>query len=775
MKRWMIPILLGVLILSGCVRVNLPPLIKDFDVPDSIAGNSVLKLSAVVIDPDGDAVEVKFSFGSKVKEGIPEDDRFTAEFAVPQVESTKSFLASVIARDEHGMASIPMVKMIKVFPNASPVVLNINAPKSVNEGSIFEVSARVSDPNGLSDVASVVFFFNGVEEVAEAVDGEASAQFHAPLVDSDTDFEISAYAVDKHGARSDIATTSITVLDLNSPPLPPSNPDPPDGATSVSLSPVLRWSCSDPDGDDLFYDVYLGETPDLQKIAPNIHENQYALSSLAPMKTYYWKIVARDAKGAETSGSVWKFTTRSGVNVSLIFGEMSVGRIGYINVKVEDNDENPIASTPVSLEYYDEGSDDWKPLNDALTGAPTSTTDSNGVATFSVLFKTSGSVRVRAKLADNPFIYSEANLNVEKPNWIFLIYLSADNNLEDFALLDMNEMRNASLDVSVFALFDSSEVNTETEDSLLVMDENGNWVTLQTFSVDLNTGDPNTLEIFTDYILGFESNYHALVIWNHGSAWLYDSHYRAIAFDDTSDDALSLSEIREALQSLGKRLDLLGMDACLMGSLEALYELRNQVVYLVASASLEPGNGWNYDFLKRIGSTDGPESVGELIVNRYFYAYPYPPYVLTMGVYDASKLRDLAESVSNFGYVLRDSLDSSLRSRLIDYLNNSVVHYGSEAGLEYIVDMGDFAFSVYANESDALKESADSVLNAISNAVVYFRVAGGNSSSSTRGLSIFLPTSSSDFYNRIPDMNALQFYTDTTLLGWKLFLSDFVE
>jgi uncharacterized protein (TIGR02145 family) len=41
-------------------------------------------------------------------------------------------------------------------------------------------------------------------------------------------------------------------------PNPPSSPSPADGDTAVFSSVVLGWSCSDPDGDPLLYDLYFG-------------------------------------------------------------------------------------------------------------------------------------------------------------------------------------------------------------------------------------------------------------------------------------------------------------------------------------------------------------------------------------------------------------------------------------------------------------------------------------------------------------------------------------
>ncbi|PMQ00929.1 MAG: hypothetical protein CBR30_08445 [Dictyoglomus sp. NZ13-RE01] len=44
----------------------------------------------------------------------------------------------------------------------------------------------------------------------------------------------------------------------NNSPNIPQDPFPPNEAPGVTINPVLSWSCSDPDGDALVYDIYFG-------------------------------------------------------------------------------------------------------------------------------------------------------------------------------------------------------------------------------------------------------------------------------------------------------------------------------------------------------------------------------------------------------------------------------------------------------------------------------------------------------------------------------------
>jgi len=95
----------------------------------------------------------------------------------------------------------------------------------------------------------------------------------------------------------------------NLPPNTPSNPNPVDNATGVSIDVTLSWSCSDPDGDSLTYDIYFGTSSSLSLVKSDHTSNTYDPGTLQYSTTYYWKIVAKDGRGEVTEGPVWRFTT----------------------------------------------------------------------------------------------------------------------------------------------------------------------------------------------------------------------------------------------------------------------------------------------------------------------------------------------------------------------------------------------------------------------------------------------------------------------------------
>jgi len=118
---------------------------------------------------------------------------------------------------------------------------------------------------------------------------------------------------DNDGAITDI-TKQINVSKGNSPPNKPYQPSPANGSINVSLNPILSWVCSDPDGDDLKYDVYFGTSKNPTKIVSNQSFNIFNPGTLDYETTYYWRIVAWDVYGAKNESEVWHFTTSMPLN-----------------------------------------------------------------------------------------------------------------------------------------------------------------------------------------------------------------------------------------------------------------------------------------------------------------------------------------------------------------------------------------------------------------------------------------------------------------------------
>ncbi len=108
------------------------------------------------------------------------------------------------------------------------------------------------------------------------------------------------------------STTNISASNTtsNTPPTI-NNETPVNGSTGISIDVTLSWSCFDPDGDNITYDVYFGVNNPPLKVSSNQSLNSYNPGTLNYSTTYYWYIVAWDTNDTSNVSSIWCFTTKS--------------------------------------------------------------------------------------------------------------------------------------------------------------------------------------------------------------------------------------------------------------------------------------------------------------------------------------------------------------------------------------------------------------------------------------------------------------------------------
>jgi len=221
--------------------------------------------------------------------------------------------------------------------------------------------------------------------------------------------------------------------------------------------------------------------------------------------------------------------------------------------------------------------------------------------------------------------------------WTIGIYMCADNGMNDQAYVDLAEM---------MAIGSTSEVNIVVQVDNAARDSNPNCrryliaKNKRHLLADLGEVDmADTLEIaaFARFLgQRFPARNYGMVFWDHASGWYpADSQevplVRSVLLDESHNSYVSVSggELRAALrncrQELGKRLTLLGFDACLMGSVEVGAEVSEYADYLLASEGLVPWGGFPYDEMLGIlvaRPTLLPTEFLEQMCEKYVEAYP---------------------------------------------------------------------------------------------------------------------------------------------------------
>ena len=116
-------------------------------------------------------------------------------------------------------------------------------------------------------------------------------------------------AKDNHGNSTEGPIWQFITVGNYTPTIP-SSPYPTNNDTMVAINAELSWSCSDPEGDPLSYDIYFGNISPPSMVVNNRTYNTYdPPGSLANGAIYYWKIKAKDNHGNSTEGPIWQFIT----------------------------------------------------------------------------------------------------------------------------------------------------------------------------------------------------------------------------------------------------------------------------------------------------------------------------------------------------------------------------------------------------------------------------------------------------------------------------------
>ena len=402
--------------------------------------------------------------------------------------------------------------------------------------------------------------------------------------------------------------------------------------------------------------------------------------------------------------------------------------------------------------------------------------------------------------------------------------------MEDVGLHDIREMQDVgSTDqVAILAQFDTLAENV----TYRLFIGPGGRTDEQALS-EQNTGDPNSLRDFIVWgMTTYPAEHNAVVLWNHGAGWKEDDIYafakqkqmriataqgevgsaltrslsddisrsrlggglflssaaqvigiedpesRGLCYDDSSMDFLDNAELKRALveaQALvGRRIDLLGMDACLMSMFEVAYQIKDQAAYMVGSQELEPMAGWPYDMVlgELVRRPDMPAAdLARLIVKAYGDSLVGGSrgtgQGITQAAIDLGALDPVAASLKHLAAQLQRSLESG-----DPYMDSAFFRAGSGvarfADKDY-ADLKDYVSLIkrwYAGANQGVRDAVDHTLAVLSDArqpVILANFAAGPAPyDRATGLSIYVPQMNrySAYYDKL----------DCASVGWNDFI-----
>lgn len=100
------------------------------------------------------------------------------------------------------------------------------------------------------------------------------------------------------------------------------NPNPADGSIEQSVDLTLSWSATDPEDDELTYDVSIyNNDPTQTLLVAEQTTDTTATVSLEYGRTYFWQVITYDEVNAPVYSDVWQFTTEDFPDLRFLFAQ----------------------------------------------------------------------------------------------------------------------------------------------------------------------------------------------------------------------------------------------------------------------------------------------------------------------------------------------------------------------------------------------------------------------------------------------------------------------
>ena len=306
----------------------------------------------------------------------------------------------------------------------------------------------------------------------------------------------------------------------------------------------------------------------------------------------------------------------------------------------------------------------------------------------------------------------------------------------------------------------------------------------------LDTTSQDTLTDFLNWgTATYPADRYMLVMWDHGGGPVYGFGYDEWQSEDST---LTLDEIQGALRSSNTYFDMIGMDCCIMSSIEVSCALYEYCDYTLLSEDFESYLGWNYtDWLKALyanTSITTPEMAATLI-DATIKADSSNNADGIHALIDEGMMKVLYTAWTDFAYKNEDTLLNANYSQNVSRVKRGREHplleklqaqnrpfsfgggdymqgyeFQSTYSLSdyFVTDIMSVAQNITSDESSALS-------SALSEAIVYTNCTDGDKGMT--GLSVTLPYSDSSFYGKLKTILTNCGF-DSTYIEW---LSKFAD
>lgn len=254
--------------------------------------------------------------------------------------------------------------------------------------------------------------------------------------------------------------------------------------------------------------------------------------------------------------------------------------------------------------------------------------------------------------------------------------------------------------------------------------------------------DPDVMEeVFADMQKEAPSDSYGLIFGSHATGWIKGTSFQARAFGDDNGYNIDIPDLADVLKRSfpEKKLDFVLFDACMMGTAEVGYELKEVTSHCIASVMETPIYGFPYDqILPYLYS----ENVDYSAVCHEFISFNKTKDVWgTCAVMDCSQMENLASAVKAKLSEWEDALSSVSMQNVQQYGVNSYKYFSYDV-LDFFRELGGKSGVA---ETD-LNEAIASIQTVLNEAVIAKECIPNPSNSSFRvdearfcGIGMYIP------------------------------------
>lgn len=359
--------------------------------------------------------------------------------------------------------------------------------------------------------------------------------------------------------------------------------------------------------------------------------------------------------------------------------------------------------------------------------------------------------------------------------WTFLTFLNGNNNLDYYGAVNINQMETVGSTEDINIVVQWASYRTKKVQRVFVTKDNDINKVTSPIVEDMGRVDMGDWRNLVEFVRWGVANYPAkkyfLNVWDHGSGWHLNRLLRGegggfispmdISWDDFTGNSITTIQLGMAMKEIatviGHPLDLYGSDACLMAMAEVANEMSDSVTAFAGSEEVEPALGWPYHTLMEkwvaMPKATGAE-VGKILTEEFIKYYIGLKNQVTFSTFDLTQMGALNTAVSNLGADIM-KLNANEITKVRNVVYDSQNYFYSD-----YVDLGDFVLNLKAAQ---IQEIGPDTLANVDKAIGAFVVTVKSTPSyeKSKGVSLWIPSSTSGLNNHIEKYRRMKFHEQT--------------